>query len=299
MNQEAVDTLLYWMQERHFIWHRRFVAKLPPPWTEDKILREYKFTNVYRELDRVTIWMRDKWTIPHDRPAKPDLTVFNCGLFRCFGTPEAAELLGWQHGPRWDWQAAHRRAEAYRRIKGNKLFTSAYIVTNVARGVDSTKPKSYVVARGFLKPLWEAKDEIARVARTTYSLEKTWEALSELPGFGGQGFIAYEVITDLRHTHVLRDALDINTWANAGPGARRMLNVIHGRELKFHPKKAQTLAEMRELSSLVQKKLVDTEILPSLELRDVEHSLCETFKYWRTLKGFGRPKSHFKPRSTT
>ena len=55
-------------------------------------------------------------------------------------------------------------------------------------------------------------------------LEKTWK--NYLPYAGFSGFMAYEVVTDLRHTKYLKNADDINTWANAGPGAVRGLNRI-------------------------------------------------------------------------
>ena len=34
-------------------------AGLPAPWTDDRILRDYYFTNVYRELDKTTVWFRE------------------------------------------------------------------------------------------------------------------------------------------------------------------------------------------------------------------------------------------------
>src|SRR5690348_3648568 len=51
-----LDAFYRFMYERHMIWHRRFKLGLPPPWTKDPILRDLKFTNVYRELDRGTLW---------------------------------------------------------------------------------------------------------------------------------------------------------------------------------------------------------------------------------------------------
>jgi hypothetical protein len=296
MNQEAYQSLRYWMKERHKIYERRFVEKRDPPWTDDPILREFKFTNVYRELDRVTHWMRRYWTSPNDDPTRPDLMLFNCALFRVFGTIEAAQVIGWQRG-RFDWRTTAAKAEKYRQTEG-KLFTSAYIITNAVRGTNPTHAKTRVVSEGILKPLWEQKRELAARMVESQSLEKSWELLGELSGFGGQGFIAYEVITDLRHTSVLRGASDIYTWANAGPGARRMLNVLFGRELRFRPPKSQTLSEMQVLQERLKEELVPGD-LPTLEIRDVEHSLCETFKYWRTLKQFGRPKSLFVPSEGT
>lgn len=40
--------------ERQNIWHRKTIEKEPAPWTKDPILKQGFFTNIYRELDRVT-----------------------------------------------------------------------------------------------------------------------------------------------------------------------------------------------------------------------------------------------------
>jgi len=45
------DRLRYWTKERDAIYTARREGK-PSPWTTDHILRAYKFTNVFRELDR-------------------------------------------------------------------------------------------------------------------------------------------------------------------------------------------------------------------------------------------------------
>src|SRR5580692_10535700 len=56
MNPEILDMFFKFMYERHLIWYKRFVLKEPPPWTKNKILRDNKFTNIFRELDAGTIY---------------------------------------------------------------------------------------------------------------------------------------------------------------------------------------------------------------------------------------------------
>jgi hypothetical protein len=43
--------------ERQLVWYKRHVLKLPPPWTEDEIMQKYKIINMYRQLDRCTIYL--------------------------------------------------------------------------------------------------------------------------------------------------------------------------------------------------------------------------------------------------
>ncbi len=49
--------------ERHLIYVRRRDG-MPKPWTDDAILQNYRFCNVYRELDTVTQWIAKNWRAP-------------------------------------------------------------------------------------------------------------------------------------------------------------------------------------------------------------------------------------------
>ena len=146
-----------------------------------------------------------------------------------------------------------------------------------------------------LTPLYENQPPIYK-----YSLEKTWREY--LPYAGFSGFMAYEVVTDLRHTAHLQDADDIQTWANAGPGAKRGLNRIHGRVVNQTIKIDQLNAEMKELldvSDEINQTTMDTGLylanwVDSLEMRDIEHCLCEYDKYERVRLGEGRPRSKYR-----
>ena len=40
--------------DRQRVWYRKEILKETPPWTDDPILQQAKFTNIYRELDRVS-----------------------------------------------------------------------------------------------------------------------------------------------------------------------------------------------------------------------------------------------------
>jgi hypothetical protein len=61
---DIVPELFAFMKERHAIWERK-VAGQPKPWTQDPILQSYRFCNVYRELDTVTVWINNNWRTPH------------------------------------------------------------------------------------------------------------------------------------------------------------------------------------------------------------------------------------------
>src|SRR5690606_30251911 len=75
-----------WMNERHRIWVRRNAGH-KWPWTEDPILREYKFTNVFREYDAVTLELHkrvDEMATSRRSRAEPWDRMFHIILFRAF-----------------------------------------------------------------------------------------------------------------------------------------------------------------------------------------------------------------------
>ena len=49
----------WWIEERHRIFEKRKRGLSRDWWTEDEILRTYRFTNPYREIDRTTVWFRE------------------------------------------------------------------------------------------------------------------------------------------------------------------------------------------------------------------------------------------------
>tara|TARA_R100001015_G_C4634746_1_gene201963 strand:- start:726 stop:1559 length:834 start_codon:yes stop_codon:yes gene_type:complete len=260
-----------YMIERHSIYERRAEGQAYP-WTDDLILKEYSFCNVYRELDRVTIWIRENWREPYaDHPNLP----FAMAMARQINWPETLEDIGFPE----HWNPSRVKAIMQGRMdRKEKVYTGAYMLTGTLGGtkVEQTVDK-------ILTPLYESPPRII-----PNSLEETWKRYLPYPGFSG--FMAYEVVTDLRHTKHLENAEDIMTWANPGPGAKRGLNRIHRRPLEKSIPKSQLISEMRELL-----ELCNMAPLP-LEMRDIEHCLCEFDKYERVRLGQGKPRAKYKPK---
>ena len=277
----------YWINERHAIYQRR-IKKEQAPWTTDPILQNFKFTNPFRENDRVTVWMRNNWTKPNDNKSWAEI-VFNCCLFRMIGTVEFAEEHGWVEFDS-TWNPLHSKQLISDMISQKKrTFTGAYIITNQGLKL----PKAEVVIDHFLKPIYKDSDKIAEVAKSTRSLQETHEFFKQYRGWGGGGFMSYEVVTDLNYTPVLRYAEDRFEWANAGPGAIRGLNRIHQRELKKGMSQIQANHEMQLLLEDAKEFILPHVPLAEVDMRTIEHSLCEWDKYERVLHGQGKPRSKY------
>jgi hypothetical protein len=174
--------------------------------------------------------------------------------------------------------------------KGNQIYTGAYMLN--AHGFEKLntpdRDKALFTSKLVLESVWRHRHVVEPELHNT--LQRAHKAF--LPYHGWGGFTAYEVVCDLRHTRYLRDAPDVTSWAHAGPGAKRGLNRLLGRPPKTALKDVDALALMQQAYEKMVHKWPHE---PRLELREVEHSLCEFDKYERTRLGEGRPRSKFTP----
>ena len=53
------DDVLNFALQRHQVYERKAAGLPRGEWTDNLVLSRYKFTNVYRELDRNTVWIRE------------------------------------------------------------------------------------------------------------------------------------------------------------------------------------------------------------------------------------------------
>ena len=229
--------------------------------------------------------MRENWTEPHrDRPWGE--IIFNCCLFRSVGTSDFAQEHGWVT----HWNPEYTKSLIEERLS-NKLptFTGAYIVTNQGLKLK----KSEVVSDYFLTPIWESRNSLALVAEIANTLQDVHKILGTFTGWGGGGVMSYEVVTDLNYTPVLQHAQDRFSWANAGPGAKRGLNRIQNRPLNKSITQAQANEEMQELLFAAVYYCRGKCPVDQIDMRTIEHSLCEWDKYERVRLGQGRPRSRF------
>lgn len=271
---KLLKEFIYWMEERQRIYLKR-KAKEPLPWTDDPILRTYRFCNVYREQDKVTIWIREQWREPF---ANHDNLWFAVAVARQINWPPSLKAIGFPK----TWNPKRVLAILKEReALGLQLYSGAYMLA----GGKNTRGMSKIVytIENILDTLWEvSRTEGGRppFLKPNCTLERATEWFTTFPGFGIGGFIAYEVVTDLRHTRYLCNAPDIHSWANPGLGARRGLNRLYGRDIEVKPPPKQLVQEMADLLCF-SENTVNTDILPTLEMRDIETSLCEFDKYQR------------------
>jgi hypothetical protein len=299
----------YWINERHKIYVAREAGK-KYPWTGDKILGTYKFTNPYRQNDRVTKEWTRRWVTLLGRGKKMtdgDI-IFHCAMFRLFNWPETYDALHYGLNKDWDVNKAIDILSKRRDDDHEQIFTGAYIVSNG----NSDAPKVEVICKA-LDYLYDGRNKkqiaaeklpmrhmIARKLKRRPSMQRCVNLLaSRIPTVGP--FVGYEIACDLRHTRILADATDILSWANAGPGAMRGIHrLLYGQAKNPTGEKRPPYNEcMRSLLAMAPDRLSKEHEKSEwpFEMREVEHSLCEYDKYSRVLKEEGRPRSLYRPPS--
>ena len=269
------ERFFWWITERHRIFEKKERGVDRDLWTDDEILKTYRFTNPFRENDKTTVWFRKNMREPL---ASSNDVLFATIIFRWFNLIETGETL-LKHNLHIEWDSELARSEIK---KQNKYVTGGYII-KTPDGMDKVDGVIWCI-----DTISSDKNRVIEEL-TDSSLQRAWHVLQEYPYLGA--FMSYELVTDLRHTHFLRGAKDIMTWANAGPGAMRGLNRLVGRDLNYKNKRHDWNAEMKYLLNMSKDYLPD--FIPDLEMRDIEHSLCEFDKYERVRLGEGRPRGKY------
>lgn len=277
-------------KERHKIYLRRHEQRLPPPWTTDPILHQYRFTNVYRELDNVTLWFARNARNAYE--IDPVATMMATVVFRLFNRNTTGEAIFRQQvfgnfTPFEMFLDTGDSMTMYTPIRNycgkGPYCTGAYII-NSPNGMDKLTGVLTMI-----QWVWNRRMEFVDAIIREQTLEKAWEQFRKIDHIAD--FTSYEFVTDLRWTKLLSGATDIMTWANPGPGAMRGLNRLHGRELEKKQPKHVFVCEMRDI--LEASRTAWPSYWPALEMREIEHTLCEFDKYERARLGQGRPRGTY------
>lgn len=290
----TIEAFFDYARTRHQVYLNRMAGMPQEDWTADPILQKYRFTNVFRELDKTTAWFREHVRDPmRDDPRVVLATV----IFRLLNRIEIGEAIfgqtslerGSNETPFDIYEEEGDVRILKRAIKANvprgPYVTGAYIITS---------PQGYSKLDGMMKIIDMFYKNNRHHVWTEKTLFEAWECLRENKFFGP--FHSYEMVTDLRHTHLLEHAPDIMTWANIGPGCRRGLNrILHGKKKadRKMPEK-ECLDRMAEILTVSRNKKFWPAKWPAWEMREVEHTLCEFDKYERVRLGEGRPRGVYK-----
>lgn len=273
-NLTPIQRYLYWIKEREAVRLRK-EANLPKPWTNDEILRNYRFCNVRRMDDKVSKWLQDNWYTPYFNHPNMLQAV---GVARFINKPESLELLTKDlfEKDRIYWSNITRLLRN-RKNEGNVIFNGAYMV----RGNDGID-KIECVVKYYVEPL-------SKIEVDTSNMENTHKAIFSSYGLGS--FMAGQIVADLRWA-VAGTWLDKDKWAPLGPGSQRGKNRLEGKILSIKCKQKEFEKFLATLIGICKKEL-PVKITERLEAHDYQNTLCEFDKYERALWNQGRPKQKY------
>ena len=210
---------LYWKfaSRRQAVFEKR-IAGAPAPWTDDDIIRRYKFCNVFRAADRVSQYMiREVACATYDVDSADRL--FQIVAFRTFSQPQTWDGVRFRLGraPTLKDLASGQLERALDDVKVERggLYTGAFILcATKAYGFDE-KHRNHVALfnQMFLR------EAVAERILNAASLQ---EIVCLLQGFPLTGpFMSYQIAVDLNYSDLVN--FDEDDYTQAGPGALRGL----------------------------------------------------------------------------
>lgn len=289
------DAYWHFAYERQEILFRRLSGEAPP-WTEDQILKEYRFTNAYRASDRVSQHLIRH--VIYEGIQSEEEVFFRTILFKLFNNIATWKLLESKLGPlswgsfnleKWD------RLLCEELHAGRRIYSAAYIMPSPAFG-ESRKHTNHLRLLASMM-----KDRIPLRVAASRSLGEVFHVLRSCPSLGD--FLAFQFTIDLNYSPLINfSEMD---FVVAGPGARSGIQKAFSNTCGLGEEdviRAVTEFADREFS----KRGLQFRSLwgRSLQLIDCQNLFCEVDKYSRVafpnLVGSGRKriKQRFLPKTS-
>lgn len=273
---EVYDSYWRFATERQKIFFRR-ISGQEPPWTNDRVLARYKFTNAYRASDRVSQYLIRNVIYRDDLLQTPSEVFFRILLFKLFNKIETWELLEQEFGVLTfkDYRFKSYDKVLTRAMKlGSPIYSAAYIMPPGKRSYGrDVKHQNHLL---LLERMME--DRLADQLVDARSMQEGFEKLLEYPTIGD--FLAYQLITDINYSD-LTDFKE-SEFVVPGPGARdgiRKCFVDTGG--LSEPELIKKMADIQEHE--FERLDLDFQSLwgRRLQLVDCQNLFCEVDKYAR------------------
>lgn len=270
-------TYLDFVVERHQVWQRRMAGE-SGPWSEDPVVRDNKFTNVFRVLDHGSQFLlRELLNEPGITPLDVLARSF---LYRMTNHPRVwiATAAKWGRYPlAKDMGPKLSDLWVYLRDEENlQVFSGAYVIMPRpgVKGADKTRDVVDLAERYFNPETGNGTMFIGEFLNR--DMAGRFNLLKSLPGVGQ--FLAMQILTDYGYSPFGADQCE-NDFVAPGPGAKAGAKAI---DPTVRP--ADMIYSCRNLvwmddncPSLAMPEGPDRQ--PSL--MDIQNTLCEFSKYVR------------------
>ena len=273
--EDVYDIFWYFAYERQNIWYKKLKEE-NPPYTDDKILQEYKFCNSYRVLDRVSQYLLKNVIYNGKEYSNKDM-LFRIILFKLFNKESTWEYLSEKLGDiilrdfSFD---TYNKLLLKRKESNEKLYNDAYIsCANKAFGYEM-KHQNHLE---LLEQMF-IKDKMQNKIIDCKSMKEAFNILKEYPLIGN--FMAYQLVTDINYSEVVNFRED--EFTVAGPGA------IRGIKKCFSNLDGATYEDVIKYMYDVQESEFERLKLKfkyingrKLQYIDIQNLFCELDKYLR------------------
>jgi len=273
--QEVYDLYWYFAYERQNIFWKKLNGE-SAPWTNDPILREYKFCNSYRVNDRVSQYLL-KNVIYNGKKYSDEDMLFRIILFKLFNKESTWELLLENFD---DITLGGFDVEKYSMVLekaisgGIKIYNDAYIsCANKAFGYDRKHDNHLALLNKMFN--------IDKIQTKILKCKTMGEAFNIIKGYPLIGnFMAYQLVTDINYSDVVN--WRENEFTVAGPGSLRGIkkcfidrgNLSNEDIIKYMYEHQDE--EFKRLN-LPFKRIGNRK----LQLIDIQNIFCELDKYCR------------------
>ena len=208
----AYNTYWKFATERQNVFFKRFNGE-NFPWTKDKIINEYKFTNVYRATDRVSQYLIKN--VIYKGSQKPEEVFFRLLLFKIFNRISTWEVLEYELGKiSFKDYSFKRYDKVLSEVMHNRIpiYSAAYIMAS-GRSKFGYERKH----QNHLKLIeLMIKEKVPYQLQHCKSMSEPYTLLHSYPTIGD--FLAYQYVTDINYS-TLTNFSEMK-FVKAGPGAR-------------------------------------------------------------------------------
>lgn len=314
-NQKYLDGFWKFIYDRLEIYYKRVVLQQPAPWTDDKIFNTYRFTNICRDMDRLTIYERKNILSKLDEPVADLLTrkksvMFNVMLFRTFVKIDTYECFGFIDFSNSDWKSQWEKGKKLlldRREQGIRNFTGSFMVNTLKKCNPDPETRNnqtlnaLCMCEGFIKNLDRVYEKAIVKSK---NMKEQLEYLVTLDGIGS--FTAYEFACSFamagRYYKNTLVPWTQDNYTSIGPGSSGGIEWVF--KSLGNLSKIEAIIYLRSIWKHEMKRLglyeKFVQMLPDvldgdLDLRVIEHCLCESHKYQKLSTKTGRTKQRFTP----
>lgn len=275
MLTENQKLFVYWVTERESI-RKKKEAGLPAPWTDNPVMQETYFTNVNREDDKVTRWIRNNWKYEGRFKECYDFAMV---VARLFNNVETLKAISQPVDDLEDWLFDAESVLLSRRTDNKQIWGGAYMITTNRVKYDKILYFTETLLKLALYP---------NFAHNKSTLEASFNFIRSYRGFGP--FLSAQIVADLKNTvgHPMYNAPDKITFSMEGVGSLRGLNWFFEEKVtdkNYHEK-------IKEAYELIEFELED-EILNILCMQNFQNCFCEFDKFMRVSKGTGHSKRKY------